>query len=272
MRGMLQKKLKLLPAFLRGPAAQYFHSLADDKKDTYANLVKNLKAVLCPAVDREKFFSDFEQRKLRPNEDPSLFLWTLTDILSKADPDLNDEARTALLSRQFMKGLPSHLRLKLLENNPTPSLEEMTAFVQRFRAVYPLDVSPTLHAHVTDGDPLQASIAQLTAAVAALASDQKDLRASLSSPPPQVQPRHQPQPMPPSSDRWQNNRRSSNQPSTQRCFNCNQIGHFARSCPFDPHCQLCRGWGHTQSQCANNSARNYPQVSGNSLNFRGVPQ
>ena len=38
----------------------------------------------------------------------------------------------------------------------------------------------------------------------------------------------------------------------QRCFNCNQVGHFAANCPWDPHCSLCRGWGHTKTQCANN--------------------
>ena len=34
-----------------------------------------------------------------------------------------------------MKGLPNLLKLKLLEHNPTPTLEEMLAFVQRYRAV-----------------------------------------------------------------------------------------------------------------------------------------
>ena len=36
-----KKKLAVLPAFLRGPAATYYHALADDKKNTYANLTKS---------------------------------------------------------------------------------------------------------------------------------------------------------------------------------------------------------------------------------------
>ena len=181
------KKLKVMPAFLRGPAATYFHALDDNQKDTYEKLTKNLTQVLCPAVDREKFFTDFEQRILRPNEDPSLFLWELKNILAKADPTMKADASTALLSRQFMKGLPPSLRLKLLECNPTPTLTEMTDFVTRFRAVHRSDDSvpcfttqaTPANAHVTDDDGLHASINKLTAAVTALAMDQKDLRASL---------------------------------------------------------------------------------------------
>ena len=86
--GMTKKKLAVLPAFLRGPAATYYHSLAADQKDSYANLTKHLREALCPAVDRERYFADFEQRVLGPQEDPSLFLWELKDILSKANPDL----------------------------------------------------------------------------------------------------------------------------------------------------------------------------------------
>ena len=70
----MEKKLKILPAFLRGPAATYFHAMDNDKKDSYEKLTKRLTNVWCPAVDREKFFSDFEQRLLRPNEDPALLL------------------------------------------------------------------------------------------------------------------------------------------------------------------------------------------------------
>ena len=130
------KELAVLPAFLRGPAATHYHALAAEKKDTYAHLTKYLREALCPAVDREKHFASFEQRVLRPHEDPSLFLWDLTDILAKGDPDMKDDARDALLARQFMRGLPGDLRLKLLEGKPTPSLREMTDFVQRFRAVH----------------------------------------------------------------------------------------------------------------------------------------
>ena len=88
-----------LPAFLRGPTAAHFHGLPEDQKESYANLIKHLKDALCPRVDREKFYSAFDHRKLRPDEDPSILLWDLEDLLSKADPDLSAEACTALLEQ-----------------------------------------------------------------------------------------------------------------------------------------------------------------------------
>eukprot|EP00794_Sanderia_malayensis_P018438 gene18438-20287_t len=142
------KKPKVLPAFLRGPAAAHFHAFEDDQKDSYAHLAQSLREVLCPAIDREKFFAAFDQRIMRPNEDPSLFLYDLKDALSKADPTLQEDARHALLSRQFLKGSPPH----------------------------------------QDHATLHASLADLAAAVSALALDQKDLRTSLATPPPLPQP------------------------------------------------------------------------------------
>ena len=137
-----EDKLIKLPAFLRGPAAAHFHSLTNAQKESYTNLTKHLKDALCPHVDREKFYPAFEHRKLRPDEDPSLLLWDLEDLLSKADPDLPVEARTAL---QFMKSLPPTIRLRLLESNPRPSLADMRAFIQRYHAVHHLhDDSPVM--------------------------------------------------------------------------------------------------------------------------------
>ncbi len=142
------------------------------------------------------FCATFERRRLRPNEDPSLLLWELEDLLTKADPDLSEEAKQALLSRQFMKSLPEDLRLRLLEHNPTPSLSDMRDFVRRYRAVHRDDGSspvcaiqdqktPSVHA---DGD-LAASVRSLSAAVAALSVQQQELKAAMK----QQHPQHNPQ-------------------------------------------------------------------------------
>ena len=140
-------KLKKLPALLRSQASSYFYSLYPASKITYADLVKNLQKVLCPLVAREQYFAEFENRHLRPTEDPCLFLWELRKILTKANPDMSAEAMDTLLSRQFLKGLPPDLRLRLLEHDPTPTLDTMTMFVQRYLAIHYADCvtrSPSL--------------------------------------------------------------------------------------------------------------------------------
>ena len=58
----------------------------------------------------------------------------------KADPNLAVEAKSALLSRQFMRGLPSSIRRKHSAHNPTPNLSEILSFAQRYRAIEDPDV------------------------------------------------------------------------------------------------------------------------------------
>ena len=84
----IKDKLQKMPAFLRGHAASYFHSLEPAHKDTYAHPTAALRTFFSPSVAREQHYSKFDQRTLRPNEDPSLFLWDLRKMLEKADPNL----------------------------------------------------------------------------------------------------------------------------------------------------------------------------------------
>ena len=76
----------------------HYYSLDVDQKDSFVHLVEHICAALCPAVDREKHYTVSEQCHLRPLEDPSLFLWDLKDLLSKADPQLAVDARDTFLS------------------------------------------------------------------------------------------------------------------------------------------------------------------------------
>ena len=102
-------KLVKLPAFLQGLDASYFDSFTADAKSTYA-----------------KF--QFDEQTLRPGEDPALFQSRLKELLERAEPDLSDTAKDALLRCQFIKGLPQNIRLRLLESNATPNLAEMLFF------------------------------------------------------------------------------------------------------------------------------------------------
>jgi hypothetical protein len=65
---------------------------------------------------------------LRTGEDPSVYKWELEQLLEKADPNLAVEAKSALLSRKFMRGLPSSIRRKLLAHNPHANLKRDAEF------------------------------------------------------------------------------------------------------------------------------------------------
>ena len=271
-------KLLKLPAFLQGPAASYYDALADDERDTYNNVVASLTKSFSPAVNRERFYSDFEQQILRPTEDPSLYLWRLKEILRNAEPDLSQEASEVLLRRQFLKGLPASLRLKLLESDPTSDLPKMLSFAQRFRALEALPCTspnpscaavntplpPDESSPVTSyppSTPQQPQIAaeqqqrllNLERLVSKMVEDQRQFIAAVS---------------PSTADHLPQRRLST------RCFICHDVGHNAKDCAARRgimQCTLCHGWGHSSLHCANHSSSNHSRKFP-SLNFQGVPR
>ena len=91
------KEIDSLPAFLRGQASSYFHTLKGDEKDTYEHLTSALRKSFCSKVPLEQHYREFEQGALRPNEDPSLFLWDLRHLLDRAYQELTEDAKTARL-------------------------------------------------------------------------------------------------------------------------------------------------------------------------------
>ena len=124
-------RLLKLPAFLRGQAANHYYAIPADRRKTYQDAIKELKKSLCPAVQRETFYAQFENCCLITGDDATVYRWELVNLLAKVDPDLSCDAKTALFQRQFIKGLPPTLKLKMLEHNATPTLEEMVAFTQQ---------------------------------------------------------------------------------------------------------------------------------------------
>ena len=66
---------------------------------------------------------------------PAVYKWDLEKKLLKADPLLDNQSKEALLLHQFMRGLLKNLKVKMLENDPTPTLTDMVTFVQWYYAV-----------------------------------------------------------------------------------------------------------------------------------------
>lgn len=241
-------KILKLPAFLRGRAASNFYAIPEGERRTYKDAVKAMQRALCPKAKRENFFAEFELRILRPEEDPSVYKWELENILSKADSTLSNDAKTALLTRQFSRGLPPTLKLKMLEHNPTPTLDEMVEFTQRFRAlgrppaaeIPPVQVDAVAHSS-SSADP---QLKELITMVAGIAEKQQALENRLKS--------------------TENSARTL--PSTRgSCYTCGLPGHFARNCTrqrgFVPRrtitCFNCGKPGHVARECRSPRHLNY---------------
>ena len=103
---------------------------------------------------------------------------------------LSADAYNALLCRQLMKGFPEHLRLKLLDSDPTPTLDNMFNSIQRFRAVHrstepvlsfaaAFSHPPASSKSTIAEDKLYDSIGKMTTAVTTLTTSHKDLHAAI---------------------------------------------------------------------------------------------
>ena len=248
------RRLAKLPAFLHGPAAVYFNSLADAEKDSLPHLLDSLKKCFTPSANREKIYLEFEQQALWPTEDPSLYLWRLKDLLRRAEPDLSADAFDALLRRQFMTGLPLTLRIKLLESDPTPDLEKMVAFAQRFRTFDDLPIDPpaqcaTVQPTIPNSPALpepyseqqQQPLDHLEHLISKMADQQANLVAAVSS-----LSLHSTTPVPPKDVSY----RAKNGIC---CFFCHEEGHVVCQCKElqgASRCTACRGWGHNALNCS----------------------
>ena len=187
--------------------------------------------------------------------------------------------------------MPSALAVKLLETDPTPSLELMDSLAQWYRALHALPTGTSadlatcaVQACPTPQLPARPSSAEFDALlnlhqqqqdrftkVEAMVSSLSDSHAHLVA---AITPQHQVQ----------------NRPQVGKgiaapieCFRCHQLGHIARNCTFPPtprwlqqsadvQCSLCFGWGHLRRDCANNNVASPIRKSVNSLNFKGVPR
>ena len=193
-------KVLKLPAFLRGKAASHFYAIPAEKRTKFVDAVAELRKSLS-----RLFNTKLSMRCLK--------VVFFSDLLAKADPELADGGKTAMIQHQFIKGLPNLLKLKLLEHNPTPTLEEMLAFVQRYRAVEGF-ASPapgndfSVASSSSTPVPDNAKLSELISMVAGIAEKQKSLLVVATN---AVKP-------------------MDLRPPT--CSSCGQQGHFARACPF----------------------------------------
>ena len=87
---------------------------------------------MCLQAIRENYSAEFEAKTLKQGQDPPVYKWELAQILLKAHPMTEEGAKTALLIRQFMKGLPKNIKIKLFKSKPVPDIQKKLSFLQRY--------------------------------------------------------------------------------------------------------------------------------------------
>lgn len=119
------------------------------------------------------------------------------------------------------------MRLKLLENDPCPTLDKMVTFVQRWRAIQHEELNDVR----TGACHTEPEIASLAALVTQLATDVREMKRASQTP-------FQPTP----------------------CTACGEPGHTSRTCNANAprrgrqrsiQCYECQGFGHYARSCAN---------------------
>ena len=152
-------------------------------------------------------------------------------MLRLANPDLSADQMTVLTSCQFMRGLPQDLQIKLLENDPVPTLDKIVSFTQNMRAIDRTTVSGPDVAAASSPESLE--IAKLTAIVEQLATSQQELRAALSRTQHSANRRQPTGPCYSCGRRGHLARECRSGNRFAKCFTCNQPGHLARDRTVD---------------------------------------
>ena len=101
---------------LVGRAFAVFQRLPNDRKDTMANLRDALIKAFLPAEQRGARYSEFDAATLKQGESIEVFAHRLDSLLRQALPDLNGDAREAVLKQRFIRRMTPTIRLRLYEN------------------------------------------------------------------------------------------------------------------------------------------------------------
>ncbi len=105
------KALKL-PTLLEGEALAVWLELTAEQQEVYDTAKKEIVKKLSPAGF--VFLDEFHQRKLRPSESLSVFVYDLKRLLEQVMPELSDKkAKEQLLLHQFLSGLPASIGRQL---------------------------------------------------------------------------------------------------------------------------------------------------------------
>lgn len=117
----------LIPVYLSGHAFQLYTTLDVTQKNTYANLIKNLKLKLGLGENSLQWRLRLHRTSRDQGEAVDTYVLRLKNIVSHGYPDLQEDndAFKACVVEQFILGQPKDLRFHLLKKEGTPTLAEL---------------------------------------------------------------------------------------------------------------------------------------------------
>ena len=173
-----QRKLKVLPAYLRGNALEQYRSLPHAAKLTYAALTANLKSKLKTPIGDKFKSAELHDRKQLPSETVADFYQVVKVLTRGAWPSFDDNTRDKLACDFFVNGLQMPLRRHVMKKQP-PSLDEAKDFAEVAEAQNRLLSAETGAASNSAHKP---ELATFVNAVNELSENQRELAKLLNSP------------------------------------------------------------------------------------------
>ena len=113
-----ERKLTTLPAFLRDRAADYYETLEEGQKLTFAALCENLKARFMPKELQSLYYSNLflaRQKEFQSVED---FASEINKLATRAYSDMPREQQDGLTREHFVQGLKPEIKRFVLVSNP----------------------------------------------------------------------------------------------------------------------------------------------------------
>ena len=120
------RKAEMLPAFLRGRAADFFEDLDSSVQDDFDYVVRRLKERFCPKELERMYYSELFQRKQLLGESVEDYGNAILKLARRAHGGVPQDEHDRLAMEHFLQGLRPNLRRFVMMSDPQ-------SFEQAFR-------------------------------------------------------------------------------------------------------------------------------------------